>query len=787
MSSPSISDPAASLSLLIVEEDPAQRRILEQAAREVFPQVYLAGDVETGWQIANALPALHGVVLGCEEESLELALQLRDVLLEHFEALEVGLSAGFDFAPHFGRMRGEKLFSKPVDLAAYSAWLGKVMARAAARAAEAAPAEAPSTEAVGGEEPQPEIPDPLEGDVSPHEEPLLHEEGFPGSAGDGDETEHPVEHGEEAAPANPAEPLPEGLLEPGTQLGDYRLLSVLHADDDIAIYEAEQISMQRRVALKILFRKHRRDPAWVNAFAEEARSRALVSQQNISLVYEAAQEQGVNFYTMELINGRSLASIAEAGEKLDDELAYEVLACCAEALRYLQGSGVRFRPLTASGIFVVGDTARIANPVKNSAAFESEPGEQMRLLAEALRPLIHGRRSSLEKRMIDVLNRMQGGERVDGIREVTQLIDALILVEKAEAESDYQAEVGREENRRAIKSGIIAGAAILAAGLLAMKLLDKGPEVRDLDKMVLIPAGKFPYQDGEPVEVKAFWIGHYEVTISQYARFLEALQASPELGNAVKHADQPATKANHKPENWDTYYPLALKGKDYAGSYIDQNCPVMGVDWWDAYAFAKWLGRRLPTEQEWERAGRARDNKVYPWGNELDLTKFNSGSDYGKVEGKEPGWQDNYRAWNPVDAIRTDVSDYAVGGMAGNVSEWTDSWDLHPDNPDKKVPYSRGASFNTTKDFELKSRRPSDSANDRKLFLGFRTASDVDPTQLPPPGTGLTPAAAAPADAAPPAAPAMEEVSSSPPAPPETPPAPAPAMDAAPPPPPPVQ
>ena len=194
---------------------------------------------------------------------------------------------------------------------------------------------------------------------------------------------------------------------------------------------------------------------------------------------------------------------------------------------------------------------------------------------------------------------------------------------------------------------------------------------------------------------------------------------------------------------------------------IPDDEPVQHISYFEAQAYAAWAGARLPTEIEWERAGRARDNKVFPWGDTLDLLKFNSGADSTKNGDKEPGWQDGYRYWNPVDAIATDVSDYTVVGMAGNVSEWTGSWDVHPDNPDKKVPYYRGASYTTSKDFELKNRRPSDSADDRKLSIGFRTVSDKDPKDLQPPGSNL-PAPSTPAPATAPAAPPTPDAPATP-------------------------
>ena len=155
------------------------------------------------------------------------------------------------------------------------------------------------------------------------------------------------------------------------------------------------------------------------------------------------------------------------------------------------------------------------------------------------------------------------------------------------------------------------------------------------------------------------------------------------------------------------------------------NCPVVGVDWWDANAYATWRGGRLPTEQEWEKAARGRSGNKYPWGDEMVPENFNSGMDHESEGDVGAGDIDGFKYWSPVDEMTADESRYGVMDLAGNVSEWTATWDAHPESPDKRVPLKRGASFATKGDFELTVRRASESAEERNFLTGFRVAADT--------------------------------------------------------------
>lgn len=145
---------------------------------------------------------------------------------------------------------------------------------------------------------------------------------------------------------------------------------------------------------------------------------------------------------------------------------------------------------------------------------------------------------------------------------------------------------------------------------------------RNCDDVVLVPAGPFvagastrelgPFQiddtDNElrAVEMPAFLIDRTTVTNARYARFLGEARDS----DAFDHPDQPPGR-DHTPAHW--HDPRLNRPE----------LPVVGVDWYDAWAFAKWAGGRLPSEDEWEKAARGTDGRTFPWGDDWDPDRAN--------------------------------------------------------------------------------------------------------------------------------------------------------------------
>jgi formylglycine-generating enzyme required for sulfatase activity len=166
------------------------------------------------------------------------------------------------------------------------------------------------------------------------------------------------------------------------------------------------------------------------------------------------------------------------------------------------------------------------------------------------------------------------------------------------------------------------------------------------------------------VALDGYWIGQTEVTNAQYKLFIDAGGYSnreywTDLGwlwKEGKRATQP------QPEYWSD---LVQNGPDY---------PVVGVSWYEASAYAKWAGARLPTEEEWEKAARGTDGRTYPWGNTWDGTRVNSCDKNCYSDPKDGAVDDGYATTSPVGQYASGASPYGALDLAGNVWEWVDAW-----------------------------------------------------------------------------------------------------------------
>ncbi|HQW27902.1 MAG TPA: SUMF1/EgtB/PvdO family nonheme iron enzyme [Verrucomicrobiales bacterium] len=694
--------------ILIIDKSAEDRATIRSIVESKVDRVLEAADALEGWEVLRGVDHLSMMVANIDAETGEDIFDLRDHLHGEIGFFPSVYCSHEDMTPFYPRVvEKERLFFKPVNRGVLVDWLDSVLGEGVAESSgPPQDSEVESTETVSApgdpvSSPPPEIATEPSREAAAEPLPLL-----------------------ESAPIK----LPEEALPVGTRLGDYKLLREIQRDADFALYEAEQTSIGRHVALKTLYRKHRRDINWVHGFVSEASARASVNHPAISLVYECDQELGVNFYTLELVDAPSLSDLARRRSDLDASVLWKVLAAASSALVYLRDNGMSHRLFTAQSILIVkGTEPRIANPVRGRGVplAVDEERKQMELLADAVSPFL--KKSGMDPALYSLVDRM-GTDRIDAVNSIEGLRKALNPPDPKEGLSvaELAKITAKESDRTALVVGSLIGFLIVAGAIITFLVMGSKPEIRELDTFTKIPAGVFPFQNAGDIELGEFWIGRYEVTIAEYAEFLGDLAANPQKQLLVRHPEQPAEKTTYEPEKWHQYHSAALKGGKFFGGDIDPNCPVVGIDWWDANAYATWRGGRLPTEQEWEKAARGRSGSVYPWGDVLENANFNSGLDHEATKDTAAGSIDGFKFWCPVDAIAADESRYGVIGLAGNVSEWTATRDAHPDFPDRKVPLKRGASFATTSGFELTARRAAESPAERNFWTGFRIAADKE-------------------------------------------------------------
>ncbi len=530
----------------------------------------------------------------------------------------------------------------------------------------------------------------------------------------------------------------------GHTVGNFKIVRLLGEGKWGSVYEALQLSMNRPVALKVLAPGLQRNVASKEQFIADARAKARVQHPLILSVYEAGEVGPYCYYTTEHVDGENLTESILKGRTVDDPLALQLIRVAAEGLSYLTQQKISRLPVDAENIYIGSDDRpRLGNL---ATQHESQPETQREILSlsQIVRKVLPDGQAG-DPGLQALLHRMSvpGAE---GFLSWVSLLQAVKALEpkvvpkdalKMSAQDVAAIRAVEESKRRQKRSLIMYCAASLVMLSLLLGLtyaIFFRTNERDIEALVEIPAGDFIYQYGEKINLPTFWIDKYEVTIGQYAKFLAFIKNNPGEERQYEHPLQPKGKS-HAPKDWDIYYGRAkaplqkyrnVTLHNAKGIPIDLNCPVFGVDWWDAYAYAKWRGRRLPTEQEWEKAARGTDGRLYPWGSEFDPKKCNSASDY-DANPAVGGKIDGYAYWSPVDALAGDCSPYGVYGMAGNVSEWTDSWDSS-----KKFRIIRGGSFHSMD----KDNQPNVKTTERYKetypdeayeYVGFRTATSEPP------------------------------------------------------------
>jgi iron(II)-dependent oxidoreductase len=245
------------------------------------------------------------------------------------------------------------------------------------------------------------------------------------------------------------------------------------------------------------------------------------------------------------------------------------------------------------------------------------------------------------------------------------------------------------------------------------------------DEMIRIPEGSFLMGSNKKVDrnaypaempqrkvyLNAYEIDKYEVTTVQFLKFVLATDRDPLIDWQYDGGNFQEEMANH---------------------------PVMHVSWFDADAYCKWVGKRLPTEAEWEKAARGGDGRIYPWGNQMaGLSRANFGRT--GLSGPVRDRPERLMLYPPiisVDKYENAVSPYGVFQMSGNVSEWVADWydpkyyatapERNPKGPESGTQRAfRGGGWIDSTPTVRAAQRNGTEPNTKMNWIGFRCARDV--------------------------------------------------------------
>lgn len=168
---------------------------------------------------------------------------------------------------------------------------------------------------------------------------------------------------------------------------------------------------------------------------------------------------------------------------------------------------------------------------------------------------------------------------------------------------------------------------------------------------------------------------------------------------------------------------------------LEPDMPRACITWYEASAYARWRGGRLPTEAEWEYAARGTDGRLYPWGSEFDGERLNYCDATCPNRWRDPAFDDGSPRTAPVGSYESGQSWVGAYDMAGNVWEWTADWfdalyhqsgeTVDPTAPQRGIEkVLRGGSWNMPYIFSRTAYRDGVLPDSWSSIIGFRLVTD---------------------------------------------------------------
>ncbi|HTP32598.1 MAG TPA: bifunctional serine/threonine-protein kinase/formylglycine-generating enzyme family protein [Candidatus Acidoferrales bacterium] len=461
------------------------------------------------------------------------------------------------------------------------------------------------------------------------------------------------------------------------RIGKYELLEFLGGGMS-HVYRARDTVIGRTVAVKILTEQGCADEEVKARFLAEARMAGNLAHDNILSIYDFGEDdQHRPFMVMEFLRGETLRNVIKNGRTGDLKGKLAIALQVARALEYIHTQKIVHRDIKPENVHI--NTAGVVKLIDFGIAktqglamtragyvlgtpFYMAPEQVMGhpiteqvdvyafgvMLFEIFTGVKPIQADTVERIFYFILNEPLNIEplRQAGAPEAVCALVAHCTAKKPEARPQGFGPVIREiESILAAQDAptlllpqppapapagpkwfLPALLVLLAATALGFYLVIRPKPLAatistPAGEMVLVPAGEFLFgENKEKVVLPAFYIDRTEVTNAAYAQFCK-----------------------------DTAHELP---EDFPSGRLD--LPVVNVTITEAMAYAQWAKERLPTEQEWEKAARGVDGRVYPWGNQPDPSLANVGSD----------------SIQPATALPGGASPYGALNMAGNVWEF---------------------------------------------------------------------------------------------------------------------
>ncbi|EYF08544.1 serine/threonine protein kinase [Chondromyces apiculatus DSM 436] len=469
-------------------------------------------------------------------------------------------------------------------------------------------------------------------------------------------------------------PLPPVHLLAGTELGVYRIESVLGEGGMGVVYRAHDRARDRTVAVKCLHANLAGNAEIRRRFSREARVLRSWAHEHVVGVYDFVELEHILGIVMEFIDGLTLVQhVTRWRGRVPYREVRAVFGGVLDAMEEGHRRGIIHRDLKPDNILVVADEVGLRPKIVDFGIAKILEGTTYTLSGAFLgtcsymspeqvkQPQSADARSDIYSLGITLYQLVTGRVPFENPNHFSVMMAH--VTDAPSPPSAHRPDVPPELEQLILDalakdpSGRPASCAIFRQRLdaaLADHLPDHvqgdGREVPPVlrgshgEEMVLVPSGLFLMgQQRRKVHLDAFYIDRTPVTNRQFKLFVEVTGYKPEDQNASRFLFQ--MRRGEIPKGLEDH-------------------PVTYVSWEDARAYAAWAGKRLPSEAEWEKAARGTDGRRYPWGRAEPTPRLANFDNRSRENGT-----------SAVGAYPEAASPYGALDMAGNVWEWCDDYD----------------------------------------------------------------------------------------------------------------